>query len=96
MPINLESLLHITLPLAALIGWFIMRLDKKFDKIDRRFDRIDETLQQHGERLSFLEASSIYTMPLEAVVPNARSQAAKDRWSRRRIAKSEGKGKPSS
>jgi len=89
MPINLDSFLQITLPLAALIAWFIKRLDKKFDKIDGRFDRVDNTLKEHGERLAFLEAANIYTMPIEAVVPNARSQAAKERWNRKRLAKVE-------
>lgn len=39
------------------------------------------------ERLSFLEASAIYTMPMEAAQPNARSEAAKEMWKKRRAAK---------
>lgn len=74
------------------------KLDQKFDKIDLRFDKIDKRfdkvdlefkevradLTEVKERLAFLEAANIYTMPLEPIQPNARSQAAKERWVRRR------------
>jgi DNA anti-recombination protein RmuC len=114
MTMNLDSLLQVTLPIVALIAWFIKRLDKKFDKIDEKFDKIDlrfekvydrfeslenkfeqrfnkidETLKFHGERLAFLEAACLYTMPLEPATSNARSEAAKKRWSAKRLEKQE-------
>ncbi len=36
------------------------------------------------ERLSYLEAANIYTMPLEPSVPNIRSLKAKEMWKRRK------------
>lgn len=93
---DLGSFMQITLPLCALFVWFVKRLDKKFEKIDnrfdkieKRFDRLDETLREHGERLSFLEAANIYTMPIEAVPNNPRREAAKEMWRKRKAKKIE-------
>jgi hypothetical protein len=95
---DLDAFLQVTLPLAAFGAWFIKRLDKKFDKIDarfdkvdERFDKIDESLKEHGERLAFLEAAGIYTMPMEPSQPNPRSVAAREMWKRRRTKKVEQK-----
>ena len=67
------------------------KIDEKFDKIDQRFNHIDKTLAEHGERLAFLEAANIYTMPVEPVIPNARSSAAAEMWRKRRSKKLEHK-----
>ena len=68
----------------------------RFDKIDSRFDRIDRDLKEIRsditevkERLAYLEAANIYTMPLDPIIPNPRSQAAKEMWARRRQKKLE-------
>ena len=76
----------------AVIAWFFKKhMDSKFDKIDQRFDKIDATLAEHGERLAFLEAANIYTMPMEPSTPNPRSTAAKEMWKKRRTKKLEKK-----
>jgi hypothetical protein len=80
-------------------------INKRFDRLDESFDCVDTSLSEicesligirdHlaevRERLTFLEAASIYTMPLEPIQPNARSQAAKEVWVRRRQKKLEKK-----
>lgn len=74
------------------------KIDIRFDKIDEKFQKIDERFEKNEhiieeiksditeikERISFLEATSIYSMPLEPVKPNARSAAAREMWARRR------------
>jgi DNA anti-recombination protein RmuC len=80
-------------------------ISKRFDKIDQQFDKIDarfDTVNRHlvdirnditevKERLSFLEAANIYTMPFEPSEPNPRSQAAREMWKRRKAKRVEKK-----
>lgn len=67
------------------------KIDEKFEKVQQRFDRIDLTLADHGERLSFLEAANVYTIPIEPHIPNKRSEIAKEMWRKRRTKKLENK-----
>jgi len=73
-------------------------VDKQFNAIERRFDTVNQYLAENHEhiidikeRLSFLEAAMIYTVPLEAAQLNPRSAAAREMWKRRKQKKLEKK-----
>ena len=63
-----------------------------FEKSDKKMDKIQEDVTDIRERVSFLEAANIYTMPLEPVIPNPRSEAMKQHWQKRRQKKLAHKG----
>ena len=77
---------------------YIEKIDKKvealFDKSDKKAEALHALIIDLGrnigsdmsdikERLSFLESAMMYTMPLEPQI-NARSQAAREMWKRRK------------
>lgn len=66
-------------------------MENRFNKVDKKLDKLEEILKDQGERLAFLEASSIYTLPLEPPQPNVRSAAAREMWKKRRAKKIEQK-----
>lgn len=59
--------------------------------VNGQFKSIHEDLVEIRERLSFLEASSLYTMPLEPAQLNPRSAAAREMWKKRKAKKLEKK-----
>lgn len=69
------------------------KIDARFDKVDAKFEKIEADLTELKQGQAFLEAANIYTMPSEPSKPNARSQAARELWRRRRQKKLESKTK---
>lgn len=55
-----------------------------FDKNETKISEIHKDIMDIRERLAFLEASNIYTMPIETISPNPRSTAMKQNWVMRR------------
>ena len=66
---------------ATFFYWVIRNFRKD---IEGRFNKIDGDLMDIKERLAFLEAANIYTMPSEPSQPNNRSLAAIKMHQRRR------------
>jgi hypothetical protein len=73
-------------------------INRRFEAVDSRFDTVNQYLAENHEhiidikeRLSFLEAAMIYTVPLEAAQLNPRSAAAREMWKRRKQNKLEKK-----
>jgi hypothetical protein len=64
------------------------KIDNKFDfldkKIDNKFEVVQVALMDIRDRIAYLEATNILTMPSEPIKPNARSQAAMERWKKKR------------
>lgn len=59
-------------------------IEFKFGKIDCKLDKLQDDMSDLKERLSFLEAANIYTMPSDPSPPNNRSLAAIKMHQRRR------------
>jgi len=64
----------------------ILRTEQKEFRIELHAD-----VTEIKERMAFLEAANIYTMPAEPSEPNPRSMAAREMWRRRRQKKLEKK-----
>ena len=62
-------------------------IKESFDNVDKRFDSVNLDLADIKERLSFLEAANIYTMPIETPRPNPKSEAMKLYWMNKRSKK---------
>lgn len=82
------------------------KIDERFDKLEEkfntRFDKIDDELKEiRGdigdvrERMSFLEAAHVYTLPVDTIKISPRTEAMKEKmreaWKRRKIKKLEKK-----
>lgn len=52
---DISTLLQTTIPILALVGWGIKRLDRKFEAIDKKFDKIDEKLARIETRISSVD-----------------------------------------
>ena len=59
-------------------------INDNFDAVYVKIDRMQDDISDIKERLSFLEAANIYTMPSEPSQPNSRSLAAIKMHQRRR------------
>lgn len=51
MEFDLSFLLQTTVPITGLIGWMILRLDRKFDKIENRFDKTEERIENRFDKI---------------------------------------------
>lgn len=54
-------------------------------------DEVHSDSSDIKERISFLEAATLYTMPIETPQPNPRSAAAREMWQRRKAKRLEKK-----
>lgn len=66
------------------VDLIIDKVNSRFDQVHAEFKEIRLDLTEIKERMAFLEAANIYTMPLQPSEPNPRSQAAREMWKRRR------------
>jgi hypothetical protein len=81
----------------AFVLFLILFISKKYArmslessrKINAILDGIEEELMEIKDRLTFLEASNIFTIPVDSGRNTARSEAAKEMWKRRRQRKIE-------
>lgn len=56
----------------------------EFSRVNLKLDKMDKDIVEIRERVTFLEAANIYTMPIEPIQPNLRSMKAKEIWRRRK------------
>ena len=73
------------------LGIFRSEFQQFRQETHKELKEVRADLSEVKERMAFLEAANIYTMPIEPVKPNARSQAAIDRWARKKQKKIEKK-----
>lgn len=52
---TVASAVMVLVAVASLCGWFIRRIDARFDKIDARFDRVDARFDRLDDRVSGVE-----------------------------------------
>lgn len=65
--------------------------DQGFKHLESKINKLQEDMSDVRERLSFVEACTVYSMPTETVHPNPRSQAMIEHHRRRRQKKLEQK-----
>ena len=51
----IASAVSVIVAFASLCGWFIRRMDARFDKIDARFDRVEDRFDRVENRLGGVE-----------------------------------------
>ncbi|WP_350350613.1 response regulator [Microbacterium sp. A8/3-1] len=52
---TIAAAVSIVVAFAGLFGWFIRRLDARFDKVDERFDKVDERFDKVDARFERME-----------------------------------------